>query len=141
MALQMFFQAALATILAWLATRAVKLVTDIILKKEEFSLGMLFNDGGFPSSHTAFVVGLAASVYFTEGTSLVFLVALCFAIVVGYDSMKVRWIVGEHSRRLNETAKKGSARFVERVGHTPLEVVGGAAFGIIVPWLLYAFVY
>jgi|WetSurMetagenome_2_1015567.scaffolds.fasta_scaffold786817_1 uncharacterized protein len=138
----MFWNIAIATASAWLITRIIKLAVGI--KKEgKFEKEMLYNDGGMPSSHTAFVFGLAASVYLDEGMGTMFAVALGMALIVAYDAMKVRHIVGEHSRLLNAAnkGKKGFEKLEESVGHTLPEVIGGAIIGVIVPLILYLWIY
>ena len=130
----------LAGVLApWIVTRVAKLAAEV-WSRQKFEAWMLFVDGGMPSSHAAFVFGLTSSVYLESGPSLAFFVALIFAIVVSYDAMKVRWIVGEHSRRLNEISPKNKryTKLEERVGHTFTEVIVGAIIGIIVPVAVYS---
>ncbi|MBN1792593.1 divergent PAP2 family protein [Candidatus Woesearchaeota archaeon] len=122
----------------WLLTRLIKLVHDV-WKAKSFKWSMLFYDGGFPSSHAAFVFGLVGFFWFETGPTYWFYISLVMAIIVGYDAFNVRWITGEQSKLLNEMnkAKKGYKPLQERVGHTFVEVLGGAATGIMVPWLIF----
>jgi len=77
-----------------------------------------------------------------------FAVAAVFALVVMYDAMSLRREAGKHADILNELlllsiiqdAFKEREALKELLGHTPLEVVCGAALGItiglIVPVLM-----
>ncbi len=124
----------------WLLTRVMKLCQDVY-KARKFHWRMLFNDGGFPSSHAAFVFGLVGFFLFATGPTYWLYISLVMAIVVSYDAFNVRWFVGEQAKVLNRmNAKvKGYKPLQERVGHTFVEVLGGAAIGIIVPWLIFLF--
>jgi acid phosphatase family membrane protein YuiD len=99
----------------------------------------LIDTGGLPSAHSAFVCGLATGVARTEGLqSSVFAVAAVFATVVMYDAVSLRREAGKHADVLNELlllsfiqdAFKERKALKELLGHTPLEVVAGAALGI-----------
>ena len=93
-----------------------------------------------PSSHTAVVTSLAMLVGKSEGfDSAMFAVALVFAMVVMYDAAGVRRAAGKQAHLLNKiietpglTGVEVQERLVEVLGHTPLQVIVGAAIGIIV---------
>jgi acid phosphatase family membrane protein YuiD len=138
----MFQTAALSVLLAWLTTRVWKLSTDYS-KEKKLSWKMLFNDGGMPSSHTGLSVGLATTMYFETGLSYYFLISLVLAVIVMRDAYKVRYLVGQHSKILNQLLGKDKKKYTldERAGHTPWEVFWGAVVGIGVPWLLYTFLF
>ena len=67
-----------------------------------------------------------------------------------YDAMNVRRQAGEHAKVINrmindkESGKEGGFDDVtlqEKLGHTPLEVLGGALLGIIVAMFIGVIVY
>jgi hypothetical protein len=70
--------------------------------------------------------------------STTFAIAAVFALIVMYDAMSLRREAGKHADLLNELLLLATIReaFKERealkelLGHTPLEVVAGAAIGI-----------
>ena len=98
--------------------------------------------GGMPSAHTALVCALATTVGITEGVnSIVFAVAVLFAAIVMHDAAGVRQTVGNQSNMLNRILDelfKGSPAFEQRlrefIGHTRLEIIAGAALGILLAW-------
>jgi acid phosphatase family membrane protein YuiD len=99
----------------------------------------LIDTGGLPSAHSAFVTGLASGVGVASGLhSSEFAISAVFALVVMYDAMSLRREAGKHADILNELlllsiiqeAFKEREALKELLGHTPLEVVCGAALGI-----------
>jgi acid phosphatase family membrane protein YuiD len=93
-----------------------------------------------PSSHSALVSAMAASVAFLEGLdSNLFVVTLMVALVIIRDALGVRRSSGIQARVLNwlgrQSAEKLKIEFhpvKEILGHSPLEVVVGALLGIII---------
>ncbi|ALS76540.1 MULTISPECIES: divergent PAP2 family protein [Planococcus] len=104
-----------------------------------------FTTGGMPSSHSAGVSALAAYVASNKGarhteTAL----AVVFGAIVMYDAQGIRRHTGEIARLVNDledsftkiSGEFPSFEFVERdkelkelLGHQPIEVAAGAAFG------------
>lgn len=110
----------------------------------------LVGSGGMPSSHTALVCSATIAAAKSEGTSSpIFAVCFIFACVVIYDAMNVRRQAGEHAkvinRMINEEHKNENGfediALKEKLGHTPLEVLGGALLGIIVAMIIGVIVY
>jgi acid phosphatase family membrane protein YuiD len=100
--------------------------------------------GGMPSSHSATTMGMATSVGLIEGfDSTSFAIALCLAIIVMYDAAGVRRTVGLQAKVLNQMITEifsehphiSSERIKEFLGHTPIEVLVGAAMGILIAWI------
>ena len=87
-------------ILAWFTAQLLKVIINSIkysiakskgIQGEKVTIDTLFKLGGMPSSHTATVIALAASVGLHSGwTSDVFAVAGVFAFIVMFDAFKVR---------------------------------------------------
>jgi acid phosphatase family membrane protein YuiD len=100
----------------------------------------IWRTGGMPSSHSAVVCALTASVGFAEGiASNLFIFSLWFALVVLRDALGVRRASGLQARALNhlgrQAAEKTGVDFhavKEIQGHTPLEVLVGALLGIFI---------
>jgi acid phosphatase family membrane protein YuiD len=96
---------------------------------------------------------MAVSVGLIEGfNSVSFAIALAFAMIVMYDAAGVRRTVGLQAKVLNqimtelfsEHPKLSSERIKEFLGHTPVEVLVGAALGAVIAvvfnsWSLSAF--
>jgi acid phosphatase family membrane protein YuiD len=99
--------------------------------------------GGMPSSHSATTMAMATSVGLIEGfDSVPFAIALCLAIIVMYDAAGVRRTVGLQAKVLNQMMVEifsehphiSGERIKEFLGHTPIEVLVGAAMGILIAW-------
>jgi acid phosphatase family membrane protein YuiD len=91
----------------------------------------LFQPGGFPSSHSAFVTSLLIVVGRKLGLeSTEFAIAFVFAAIVWYDAMSARRALGEQAKILNRL--QHWQHFRERLGHSLTEVLGGITFGAIV---------
>ncbi len=113
--------------------------------KRTIDFRSLVTTGGMPSSHTALVVALTTTVGLIEGfSSTMFDVSLVFASIVMYDAAGVRQAAGRQARVLNQIVAdlQGSLevkpeRLKELLGHTPMEVIGGAILGVGVALLMH----
>lgn len=138
-------QALVAGIVGATLAQLIKFVT-VLLRDRRIDVRTLVTTGGMPSSHSALVTGLATSVGLTEGfTSTIFDVALVLAMVVMYDAAGVRRAAGKQARIINQiifdlqhSLSFQESRLKELLGHTPLEVIGGALLGIVIALLLNA---
>lgn len=93
----------------------------------------VFQPGGMPSSHSAFVTSLLIVIARRLGTdSTEFAIAFVFACVVWYDAISLRRSVGQQAEVLNQLQPWKHLRV--RVGHSVKEVIAGIAFGAIVTW-------
>lgn len=126
--------------------QALKIVTHKTVTGE-WDWRQAFTTGGMPSSHSAGVSALAAYVAANKGarhteTAL----AIIFGVIVMYDAQGIRRHTGEIARLVNEledsfvkfSGEFPSFEFVQRekelkelLGHQPVEVVAGAAFGTV----------
>lgn len=140
----------LSTIISMCGAQALKLVFYLIInkknkKKWDAIETVLWRTGGMPSSHSALVCALATSVGIYEGiASTYFVLSLVFAMVVLRDSMGVRRAAGLQARALNSLGKQSAENsgiefhsVKEIQGHTPLEVLIGAFFGILIAVIFY----
>jgi acid phosphatase family membrane protein YuiD len=126
-----------APLLAWAIAQALKVVI-LSLRERRLNLRVLASQGGMPSSHAAIVAGLTTAVGRLDGlTSPTFAIALIFSFVVMYDAQGVRRAAGRQAAVLNRlvddlVTHQGfhEERLRELVGHTPFEVLVGAALGI-----------
>lgn len=119
--------------LAWFVAGCLKFaVNSVRAGKPAFGL---VGYGGFPSNHSAIVSSMCALIGFREGVdNPVFGVALTVAFVVMLDAASLRQQVGRHAISINLLAKGSDDHKVhrERMGHTPVEIAGGIAVGILV---------
>jgi acid phosphatase family membrane protein YuiD len=133
----------LAPIVAWAFAQAAK-VTLTSAREHRLNLRVLAETGGMPSSHSAIVMGLTTSVGKHAGiSSAAFAIALIFTFVVMYDAAGLRRAAGRQAAVLNRLVEdlvhmRGvqEARLRELLGHTPMEVLVGAAIGLAVGLIL-----
>ncbi len=102
---------------------------------------------GMPSSHSAAVVSLALTVGLYEGfNSALFAISLILAIIVVRDALGIRLYLGEHGKILNILVKdlkddklldKTYPHLLEKIGHTPLQVLIGSLIGLFVSIIGY----
>ncbi|WP_029699139.1 divergent PAP2 family protein [Clostridium sp. Ade.TY] len=131
-------QLIILSVLSLLIAQALKIVFGYIATRK-FELHRLFETGGMPSSHSAFIVSLTISIGRVNGfDSSIFALAFVFASIVMYDAMGIRRAAGEHAKILNlivskdNTFKLDNKKLKELLGHTPFEVLGGLILGIII---------
>lgn len=124
-------------VIVGITSQVLKLLTDSI--KGNFDFKNLFSSyGGMPSSHTAFSVSITALVGLRIGFDApIFAMALVFTLLIMRDAVSFRGFLGKQAavcNRLIETLpatdKNKIPRFRERMGHSFLEVIGGAIWGI-----------
>ena len=132
------------TLVVWILAQLLKVLLGIFREKR-FNFRWLVGTGGMPSSHAAGASALATSVGLEYGfNSPLFAVAAAFAMVTMFDAQGVRRATGYQATILNKMMDdiywKGQIeeqRLKELVGHTPIEVLAGCAFGIICSMILY----
>lgn len=125
--------------LVWFCIQTFKVIYDLVTTKK-FNFKRIIGAGGMPSSHSAVVVGLATLIGKYEGINTpIFAIALIFSFVVMYDAAGVRRAAGKQAKLLNQLVEtpglsgiQVSEKLVEVLGHTPIQVVVGAAIGVIV---------
>ncbi len=100
-----------------------------------------------PSGHTATVVSLLMIVFLKLGiNSVEFALALVFAAIVITDAIGLRNYLGAHGQAINkivgdldndDVLESYYPKQLERIGHTPLQVLMGAIIGVIVALIGY----
>lgn len=126
--------------ISWAIAQVLKFILVLVMhRKVDFT--RFTGSGGMPSSHSSFVVSLAASVGLTNGfDSALFAVCTILALVVMYDAAGVRRSAGQQAAILNRLVEDWSKedyshtekKLKELLGHTPVEVIAGAVLGILV---------
>lgn len=147
----------MSALLSWVAAQIIKLIVNYVgTKKLDFE--RLVGAGGMPSCHTATVCGLTIAMARSVGAdSPLFALSFILTVIVIYDATGVRYQAGEHAKILNilmdernkaevgvkphdlyehEDETVPGKTFKESLGHTPLEVLGGALVGIITAMIL-----
>ena len=132
------------TLCSWALTQIIK-VFVVLIREKRFDARYFVRSGGMPSAHSAVVTALSTGIAMTQGLgSAAFSVAAIMALIVMYDAAGVRRSVSRQSVILDRMWKEirlGHPRDkVERdlrqfIGHTPFQVIIGAAIGILVAWV------
>ena len=134
-----------AALLGWLVAQVLKGLIAFAQNKK-MNWDRFWGSGGMPSSHSALVTSLVASIAIKEGgiSSEAFAIALVFAFVVIYDATGVRFETGEQAkilnrmnRELSQDEKLFERDFKELVGHTKLQVFAGFVLGVVVAVLYW----
>jgi len=129
----------LSIVISWTFVNVLKPILTWIREKQ-ISLKTIFTNGGMPSGHTVSVASLASALYLETGFSPIFIVGVVFALLIIYDALKVRTIIGQQSQIINQLMEKeeGFEKLEEQVGHKASEVVASIVIGIIIPLLVYS---
>jgi len=127
---------------AWCVAQVLKVIISSIRDKR-LNLFYLLSMGGMPSAHATLVCALATSVGLVHGVnSAIFAIAAILAAIVMYDAAGLRQEVSAQSAILNRMINelfRGKPAFEqnlrELIGHTKVEIIAGAALGILLAWI------
>jgi uncharacterized protein len=113
----------------------------------KFTLRNITAYSGMPSGHTALMTSLTTIIGLTEGiNSPIFALTFVMMILVIRDALGIRRYLGEHGKILNMLVKDLDndkvleahyPHLLERVGHTPAQVLVGAAVGLTISLIGY----
>ncbi len=134
------YQIIILPIFAGLLAQFIKM----FIKQNELKLSFknLSAYSGMPSGHSAIVSSLATILGLTQGlNSPIFAISLILALLVMRDAIGIRRYLGEHGRLLNILVKdldedkmldEKYPRLLEKIGHTPYQVLAGTLLGIFI---------
>ena len=131
-----------------LTAQFLKLIIYSLIYKK-LAWDMLHSTGGFPSSHTSFVVSLSVALGMIQFHDLgyldwSFVIAITFLVITLHDAMGVRYEASKHAIILNKMVASMDEEekeyfglinqpiLKELLGHKKYEVVAGAIVGVIV---------
>ena len=97
-------------------------------------LGIIFETGGMPSSHSALITGVTSGIGFELGfDNPIFALAVAVSLIVMYDASGVRKSAGIPAKEINKLTKKidpkSELNLKETQGHTKFEVIVGSFLG------------
>jgi hypothetical protein len=133
--------------IAWGLAQIIKIPLDY-LRTRRWDWALFFTTGGMPSSHASLITATTQAVGLYYGfDNPTFALGVVITMIVTYDAAGVRRQAGIHAQRLNvifdellKYHRLNEKELREMLGHTPLEVIGGVLFGIIVAtvcWLVW----
>ena len=132
---------------AIITTQIIKCVVFLIIKRK-LDVRLFTTTGGMPSSHSAGVMGLSTAVGLINGFhSVEFAIAIGFACIVMYDAAGVRRAAGKQAACLNriimdvykQDLAEAGGKLKELLGHTPMQVFVGAAYGVVYAYIVHRF--
>lgn len=133
-----------SVVAAFAVCQCIKVATTSAERKK-FTPGVVFETGGMPSTHSAFVASLALSVGFVEGfLSSIFLLALGVAMVVIRDAAGVRRTVDDLIRTVNaiiQTKRMRMEHIRVIAGHSPVQVFVGVVLSLITVLLVHRWLF
>ncbi len=122
--------------LAWLIAQTIKVV-GVIVRDKRVDFTRFVGSGGMPSSHSSFMVSLATIIAKNRGLeSAEFAISVAVAMIVMYDAAGIRRAAGKQAEVLNKLIYSHDDKDLfdenlkELLGHTPFEVIMGAALGL-----------
>jgi acid phosphatase family membrane protein YuiD len=135
-------------IVAFTIAQGTKIIIKSIRKKS-FRWQDIFAYSDMPSGHTATVTALSTVIGLRTGIfSADFAIAFVFMTIVITDAIGLRNYLGQHGKTLNILVKDLKEddflddyypRLLERIGHTPAQVLIGALIGVgvsLIGWFL-----
>lgn len=127
-----------AALLGWFVAQALKIPIHRHVE-HVWDFSRFVGSGGMPSSHSSMVTAAAVMTGATQGfDSALFAISVVLAMIVMYDAAGVRRETGTQAAVINQILKDvlvggkkiSDEELKELVGHTPLEVLGGALTGL-----------
>ena len=129
----MYLELIIVPIITIFLAQMLKLATDDY--KGNFNIINIFGRyGGMPSTHATYLASLGTLlVWVYSFNSAIFALWFMLTVIVLRDAMGLRQEVSRHTLAIEEIAKKTNSttpKLTRRVGHKPIEVIAGLAFGI-----------
>jgi acid phosphatase family membrane protein YuiD len=129
------------------AAALAQLIKQFTIKKHRFKFKNFFAYSGMPSGHSSVVVSLATIIALQEGVdSPIFAMSVVLTLLIITDAIGLRSYLGSHGKILNILVKdldedefldKKYPKLLEKIGHTPLEVLAGSILGFAVSLLVW----
>lgn len=128
----------MAVLLAGFGAQLLKLII-YWFEHKSLSWHDLVVTGGMPSSHSAFVVAMAAIIYLEEGVTTAFAISLVLAFIIIRDAFGVRRSVGMEGLAIQRLFRIHhlKSKFHYSMGHTPLQVLVGSVIGFLIALLVH----
>ena len=129
------------------AAALAQLIKQFTIKKHRFKFKNFFAYSGMPSGHSSVVVSLATIIALQEGVdSPIFAMSVVLTLLIITDAIGLRSYLGSHGKILNILVKdldedefldKKYPKLLEKIGHTPLQVLAGSILGFAVSLLAW----
>ena len=136
-------------LIAPLAAAAIAQLSKVFIKsnKQKLSWSTLWAYSGMPSGHAAITVALTTTIGLEKGFDYPgFAITLVFTLLVLRDAIGLRRQLGNQGSVLNELVDdleddnyldKRYPQLLERIGHTPAQIIVGSLVGGLVAVFIY----
>tara|TARA_Y100000589_G_scaffold327020_1_gene368028 strand:- start:703 stop:1182 length:480 start_codon:yes stop_codon:yes gene_type:complete len=131
------------SLIACLSAQILKIVFNFF-SAGEIRVGIIFETGGMPSSHSALITALTSGLGMDLGfDDPIFAFAVGISLIVMYDASGVRRSAGLNAKEINKLAKtfdeNSTLNLKETLGHSKLEVIVGSILGplILLPGVVF----
>jgi uncharacterized protein len=135
----LFYVPALTVIFAQITKQII-----FYTKGEKINRATWVTDGGMPSSHSALMSSLTTTIFFVEGISTIFYLALFTTFIVAKDAFGIRQQSGKQAKLLLKVVHKVKVSDIEHIkvllGHTKMQVLAGILFGMTIAMIFRFFV-
>ena len=124
------------SLISCLTAQALKIIFNFF-SAGEFRLGIIFETGGMPSSHSALITALTSGLGMDLGfDGPIFALAVGISLIVMYDASGVRRSAGLNAKEINKLSKSfnenSTLKLKETLGHSKLEVIVGSILGPVI---------
>ena len=139
------YEIMLCGVLSAFFTQLIKFII-FTAKSRKINFKIFTTTGGMPSAHSAFVMSITTLVGIISGfESVIFAVCFGFSSITMYDAAGLRRAAGKTAASLNRMmedfykhdVKAVGGKLKELLGHTPMEVIVGAIFGVLFAFCLH----
>tara|TARA_B100000212_G_C27271392_1_gene488928 strand:+ start:155 stop:634 length:480 start_codon:yes stop_codon:yes gene_type:complete len=131
------------SLISCLSAQILKIVFNFF-SAGEIRVGIIFETGGMPSSHSALITALTSGLGMDLGfDDPIFAFAVGISLIVMYDASGVRRSAGLNAKEINKLAKtfdeNSTLNLKETLGHSKLEVIVGSILGplILLPGIVF----
>ena len=131
------------SLISCLTAQVLKIVFNFF-SEGELKIGIIFETGGMPSSHSALITALTSGLGIDLGfDDPIFALAVGISLIVMYDASGVRRSAGLNAKEINKLSKsldeKSTTNLKETLGHSKLEFIVGSILGplISLPGLVF----
>ena len=121
------------SLISCLTAQVLKIVFNFFSERE-LRIGIMFETGGMPSSHSSLITALTSGLGIDLGfDDPIFALAVGISLIVMYDASGVRRSAGLNAKEINKLSKsldeKSNLNLKETLGHSKLEVIVGSMLG------------
>jgi len=133
-------------IIAFTLAQGLKIILRSFKRKIAWRDVFAYSD--MPSGHTSVVIAITTIIALEFGiSSPLFAICLVFAMIVIVDAIGLRNYLGNNGKTINGLVKDLDEdhflddfypKQLEKIGHTPLQVIVGGIIGVIVSLIMYS---